>query len=64
MACRFFGAKPLSRPTMTSYKSHPREQTSMEKIFENLPTITDDTQLKDIVRNFTAIFFGKSYWNV
>ena len=58
MACHLFGAKPLSKPIMTSHQSHPKEQTSMEYHW-NKPIFIDKIAL--ILSNFFT-FLSRGRW--
>ena len=50
MACRLLGAKPLSKPVITSHESHPKEQNGRTSYW-NEPIFIDDIALKVIVCN-------------
>ena len=54
MTCTLSGAKPLSKPIMTSHQSHPKKSTSTKRISK----LTKFKWLKDIVYDFATIFQG------
>ena len=56
MACRLFGAKPLSKPMLDHYQMDPQEQTSV-KLNQNTQRFVHENAYENIVCEMAAILF-------